>query len=142
MGELTTAKRFFVKSRLGQASVHDRPHPPLPNTWGFRTSRLSERVRVQIGGEPKELPPPPRKSTIVLSRRSLGVRAVQIGAILNLRTTTSQKCAAVSRRACIQSSQTLVSPNCRLKSNEEETEDSKEKTRGAGGGEGPPLPRN
>ena len=41
---------------------------------------------------------------------------------LNLRTTTSQKCAAVPRRARIQGSKTFVSLNSRLESNTEEDE--------------------
>ena len=40
-----------------------------------------------------------------------------------MRTTTSQKCAAVPRRARIEGSKTFVSPNSRLDSNKEEEEE-------------------
>ena len=42
------------------------------------------------------------------------------GTVLNLRTTTSQKCAAVPRRARIEGSYSFVSLNSRLESNKEE----------------------
>jgi len=41
------------------------------------------------------------------------------GTVLKLRTTTSQKCAAIPRRARIQGSWTCVSLNSRLESNKE-----------------------
>ena len=40
--------------------------------------------------------------------------------VLNLRTTTSQKCEALPRRARIEGSQTCVSADSRLESNKEE----------------------
>ena len=48
------------------------------------------------------------------------MRAVPIGTVLNLRTPTSQKCAAIPRRAHIQGSYTFVSLTSRLESDNEE----------------------
>ena len=48
------------------------------------------------------------------------VRAVPIGTVLNLRRSTSQKCEAGPRRACIQGAETCVSLKSRLESNREE----------------------
>ena len=56
-----------------------------------------------------------------VSGQGLKLRAVPIGTLLNLRTTTtSQKCEAVPRRARISGSETLESLNSRLESNEAE----------------------
>ena len=45
------------------------------------------------------------------------LRAVDCGAVLDSKTSTSQKCAAIPRRARIPSSWTFVSLNSRLESN-------------------------
>ena len=55
-----------------------------------------------------------------ITRRILRLRVVRFGTVLDLRTTTWQKCGAVPRRARIEGSQTCVSLNPRLESNEEE----------------------
>ena len=55
-------------------------------------------------------------------RYALRLRDVPIGAVLNLGTTSSQKCEAVPRRARIQGSLTRVSLNSRLDRNKEEEE--------------------
>ena len=51
-------------------------------------------------------------------RKEPGVK----GSVLNLTTTSSQKCAAVPRRAHILGTKTFASLNCRLESNKEEEE--------------------
>jgi hypothetical protein len=61
--------------------------------------------------------------------RTDSLRIVPFGTVLDFRTTTSQNCEAVSRRARIQGAETFVSLNSSFESDEEEKK------------KGPPVPR-
>ena len=111
----------FLQARVEEAQREAHRERQVPNALHLVYTKVHERPTPGVHESPTPgVIPTPQTSIFLQERLEEAQREAHRERQVNLRITTSQKCAAVPRRARISGSQTFVSINSRLKSNKEE----------------------